>query len=158
MKCLEHCQVVSVITAYPTTLLLNLLAYWKSPIPRQRLRMTVSLFTDARTAQDGYGIQFCPKIHKGRFVGGFLRNMCFPYKRRDGREVLFLLTSFPAQEHRHMRWESCTCCSHPVSHAGDIGTLGGWGDGEMKSSSVSNGIAELLSQPSGCLPRASLYL
>lgn len=98
-------------------------------------------------------------IRGGLLGGGFLRNMCFPYKRRDRREALFLLTSsFPAQEHRHMRWESCTCCSHPVTHVGDIGTLGGWGDGEMKSSRVSNGIAELLSQPSGCLPRASLYL
>lgn len=151
---------MSILIAYPTTLLLNLLACWKSLTPRQRLRLTVSLFTDARTAQEGYGIQCCPKRHKGRFVGGgFLRNMCFPYKRRDRREALFLLTSsFPAQEHRHMRWESCTCCSHPVTHVGDIGTLGGWGDGEMKSSRVSNGIAELLSQPSGCLPRASLYL
>lgn len=90
MKCLEHSQVVSIIRiAYLTNILFILLAFGR--VQFQETENDSFTFHRLSAAQDGYGIQFCPKRHKGKFAGGFLRSMCLSYKRRDVREALFLL-------------------------------------------------------------------
>lgn len=154
VKCLECSQVVfNILTAHLTNILLILLVCWKHPIPGE-IENDSFTFLSPLGAQKGHRIQFCPLRHKGSLLGFFWETFSFPTKgERGGKLSSFLLRNT-------VTWgcKACTCCRHPVTKVGDTRTLWGWEDREVKRSNVADGNTELVSQPWGCLPMASLVL